>query len=406
MITQQQILFLEKILHLGKDLENKNKFEILEPWDFNGYDPIEIQKAGKKISNFIGLKDLTFVITFKKQEEGIAGHIELNNNSDEGVFIEIDESYKSEPSIILAILAHEICHKIIHVNGLTQFGYENEILTDIATVFCGLGKLSLNGCELIRTITTNNTRNTTTKKVGYLVREQFSFVYNVICNMRKIPDKIRLKGLTNEVIISLSENQSKHFDFLYSNEDTSKNIESILHKKNKKNHLILSENIKLLKIYQDNFKTIKSVNSSIHKKINLEIKDTLSEAIKKMPHINLNYIKNILLYNKTNNNQSEFHEEINHFKKLNRNFKELLFTLKGSLSLNLENRNSLYDVLCPICNNKMRLNQDKLVKITCTKCKYKYMIDNSIIRKDTSQKKEKKTSYKNKWKKIMNIIKE
>lgn len=406
MITKQQTLFLEKIIHLGNRLENKVSNELLEPWSFNGYDTIEIQKAGKKIGDFIGLKNLTFVITFKKQEKGIAGHIELNNNSDEGVFIEIDEDFKSDPQIILAILAHEISHKIIHVNGLTQFGYENEILTDIATVFCGLGKLSLNGCEITKTYTSNNTSNTTTKKVGYLVREQFAFIYNLICNMRKIPENIRLNGLSNDSIIALSNNQYKHFDFLYDNKKTFANIESILEKKYKNKHLILSENIKLIKIFQENFNTIKSVNNSIHKNINKAIKEILLKSSKELPNNNLNYIKNIIQYTKTNNHQDELHKEMDHFKKINRNFKHLLLTLQGDLSVNLEDRDSLYNILCPNCNNRMRLKQDKLVKISCKKCKHKFMIDNSRIKEDVPQKKKGKISLKNKWKRILKVIKE
>ena len=145
--STSNILLLEKLIHLGKRLERTRIYELLEPWSFNGHEAVEIQKAGKKISNFIGLSHLTFIINYTQQEGNTAGQIELNNNNDEGVFIEIDEDVKSESESILAILAHEICHKLIHINGLTQFGYENEILTDVATIYTGLGKLSLNGCK-------------------------------------------------------------------------------------------------------------------------------------------------------------------------------------------------------------------------------------------------------------------
>ena len=190
-----EILLLDKIYSLSKRLENNKVYDLLEPWQFRSYDVIEVQEAGKKIGGFIGLPNLTFVITYTKQNKGTGGHIELNNNNDEGVFIEIDPKYKNDCSIVLAILAHEICHKLVHINGLTQFGFENEILTDVATVYTGLCKLSLNGCETVSVSTqtqtegekSSNTVTTTTKKIGYLNRLQFAFVYNVVCKMHRIP---------------------------------------------------------------------------------------------------------------------------------------------------------------------------------------------------------------------------
>ena len=70
--------------------------------------------------------------------------------------------------------------------------YENEVLTDIATVFLGLGKLMLNGCEI----------KTTTEQLrsGYLDQKQLAFVYRVVCAMRRISSEEMMSGLSQEAI--------------------------------------------------------------------------------------------------------------------------------------------------------------------------------------------------------------
>ena len=181
--------YLQKLSLLEKNLGAKTNYQILEPFTLNSQDIIGIQSAGKKIANFIGLTDLTFIIATTKQKKNVGGHIELNN--EKNVFIELSPDTLKFPESILASLSHEITHKYLHIHNLKfDNTYENEVLTDIAAVFLGIGKLILNGCECKRTYeeyASGGTKVITeTIKTGYLSREQIAFVYLLTCSMRKI----------------------------------------------------------------------------------------------------------------------------------------------------------------------------------------------------------------------------
>lgn len=74
-MINSEILLLDKIYSLGKRLEKNRAYTLLDPWIFNSSNPIEVQNAGKKISSFIGLQNLTFVVTYISQKKGVGGHI-------------------------------------------------------------------------------------------------------------------------------------------------------------------------------------------------------------------------------------------------------------------------------------------------------------------------------------------
>ncbi|MFZ4799927.1 MAG: hypothetical protein ACOYMA_20725 [Bacteroidia bacterium] len=415
MISNSNILLLEKLLHLSKRLERTRIFELLEPWNFKGNDIIEVQKAAKKISDFIGLPNLTFIINYTQQEKNTAGHIELNNNSAEGVFIEIDEKYKSESQIILAILAHEICHKLIHINGLTLYGYENEILTDTATVFSGLGKLSLNGCE-VKNISSNTewngsekttTTTTTTNKVGYLNREQFAFLYNVVCNMRKIPYEYATKNLSDDVLNALLKNEYNHDEEIFQNDFIRSKSIDVLEKFNHQYHLVSAENLKLTKTLQFNIESLITSDRIIHNKIKSTNEKFITKATENLNPERINYIKNLLLLNELDNLHSLYESEAKELILVNNTIKELFANLNEIFLINIVNREILYNIKCPVCGNLMRLRQDKLAKIKCTKCKYPFLVDNTSVENIIECESPKtRKSLSKKLKQIIAILKE
>ncbi len=59
---------IEKIYLLESSLGNKYSHTILEPFKFNSADAVEVQKAGKKLSEFIGVSGLIFVISYSTQK--------------------------------------------------------------------------------------------------------------------------------------------------------------------------------------------------------------------------------------------------------------------------------------------------------------------------------------------------
>jgi hypothetical protein len=148
-----------------------------------------------------------FIISLAEQKKGVVGHIDLSTAGKE-VFIEIDPKAMAFPDSVGATLCHEICHKWLQDKGISSpIEIDNEILTDITTIFLGFGKIMLNGCEVknvTRTRVAVGTQTTTkTLTSGYLDRDQLAFVYRLVCAMRRIPDSEYMSGLNREATDSI-----------------------------------------------------------------------------------------------------------------------------------------------------------------------------------------------------------
>lgn len=223
--------YIRKVEMLEKQVGAKTTYEMLPPFSLNPNDPIAIQAAAKKIAEFVGLQDITFIIATAKQEDKVGGHIELKPE-ESTIYVEISKEMKKFHATVLAVLAHEITHKYLQVNNISCgagpfYQYENEILTDITTIFLGLGKLMLNGCEC-QNIREENVPGgtriiTETVKAGYLDRSQLAFVYRLVSAMRRIPAKVYEPGLSTEAAHTLQECETQYryyFDDRFSEPST------------------------------------------------------------------------------------------------------------------------------------------------------------------------------------------
>ncbi len=210
--------YIEKIIFLEKRIGGRVGYKIFKPFSLDPNNIIEVQGAAKKIAEFIGLSGFTFIVAITKQAEGSAGNIELNFKGRD-VFIEISDGLLHSGESMLAVLAHEITHKYLEINNIScgrgpQHTYENEILTDIASIFLGLGKLLLNGCEHQSFSYDLNSVKTKTHRYGYLDKEQFAFVYSFICTMRGLPIKKYEENLSEDALKSVNKCKSLYRDYL------------------------------------------------------------------------------------------------------------------------------------------------------------------------------------------------
>lgn len=195
--------YIAKISLLEKAVGHKVSYRILDPFHVHtesadGY--VDIQRAAKRIAEFVGLTGLMFLIEPTHLGEGTCGRIELQSAGSE-VFVQISSDLFGFPSAVLATLSHEIAHKFLHSNRIAWRDgpadhYHNEVLTDIAGVFLGLGKLMLNGHDTERTTEHASGRTTHTRKVGYLEGNQLAFVYLLTCHMRRVGQEELFSGLT------------------------------------------------------------------------------------------------------------------------------------------------------------------------------------------------------------------
>lgn len=181
----------------------KSTYRILEPFQVNSLDIIDIQRAAKLLAEFAGLGQLVFIVSTRRQEENVGAKIDLQLGQQE-VFIDLSEETASFPAAVLATLAHEIAHKFLHLNNINvgtgpSHSANNEVLTDVAAVFLGYGKLLLNGLECTRTFPDGTLGGRRfierTLKTGYLGSESIAFAYLLACAMRNIPQEVYERNL-------------------------------------------------------------------------------------------------------------------------------------------------------------------------------------------------------------------
>lgn len=202
---------IAKLRLLEESVGHKASYRLLDPFEINPRNPLELQSAVRRIADFVGLGSHRFLVTSCAQRANVGGHIELQPGRE--VFIEISETLLTVPEAVLATLAHEISHKYLHVNNVScgtglEKWYETEILTDVTSVWLGLGKLALNGCnashaESRKTANGTETTTTTHHSCGYLDRSQFAFVYLVTGSMRYVAECDLRRGVTPDALAAL-----------------------------------------------------------------------------------------------------------------------------------------------------------------------------------------------------------
>jgi hypothetical protein len=379
---------IEKIHLLESSLGDRFTYPILEPFKFNSSNIYEIQKAGSLISQHLGLSALTFIVTIKQQKQNVGGNVHLDNTKD--VFIEIDEKFKDDCDFILAILAHEICRKYLQINNLKLFpDFENEMLTDATTIYTGLGKLSLNGCEKIFVTTSKSynttTTTTTTQKIGYMDRQQFSFVYRLVCEMRRIPQKEILSGLSvtaaNEVKSITSNNGNSFSESYFRNDFLSNEIDNSL--KNEigeaqKAFARFSRNIRIINEIVMHYSA--KINSDFHTSFNLKYEKINSIAAQSQQSESHNYIKNLLAYEEFQVFKESVIEKETEMKKVGTVLQGCIEFLSDLNPKEFSFRDSsfLFQFSCPICNAKMKISQSKIARVSCPKCKYNFIVETGI----------------------------
>jgi hypothetical protein len=96
---------------------------------------------------FVGLENYQTDVKFGTTSHNVAGYItSANNNTEKAVHITISDTCINNWKNCIAVLAHEICHKLLAVNGLYEENVElNETLVDLATIYVGFGNLILDG---------------------------------------------------------------------------------------------------------------------------------------------------------------------------------------------------------------------------------------------------------------------
>ena len=136
-----------------------------------------VRDEAKNMLEFLGFHDYQTDIRFEVLDNNTGGNISLNNTMEPAIHINISSSFRNNWEAVLAVLAHEICHKFLMVNGLycAIDVNVNETFVDLATMYVGFGELMLNGCD---------TKVGDVKyQLGYLTMDTYKIAYHLVCNV-------------------------------------------------------------------------------------------------------------------------------------------------------------------------------------------------------------------------------
>jgi hypothetical protein len=113
--------------------------------------------------------------------------------------IDIPFSCVGKPLLIGAILAHELSHQLLALNGIWHDDEEeNERLTDLAAFATGLGKLVLNGmCEEA------NGEAPTALVLGYLTPELNIYAYRTVNSSRLVSRDEAQSDIASDVVLKV-----------------------------------------------------------------------------------------------------------------------------------------------------------------------------------------------------------
>lgn len=381
---------IEKIHLLESKLGKKWEHPIiLEPFYFNSLDINKVQEASIKIAQHLGLPHLNFHIKYTKQKSNVAGNVNLDNSTN--VFIEIDDNLKSDCDIVLAVLAHEICHKYLHLNNIKLFpDFENEMLTDAATAFTGLGKLSLNGCDKKNVFVAKSHDNTTTTistqhKVGYMNRHQFAFVYCLVCAMRRIPETVMRKGLNDEASYEVNYvsalNDKLFDDSFFSDEFTLAVVSELLKNEiedSQKDFAKFKRNVRI--VQESAMISANQLYKEFHSYIKTKKETLLSSVNKSFDKEAHTFLKNVVAIEELKFIQCEILKKRNEMEKFGEHLSSFINNLNSNNheQFSEQNLEFLFQFECPICNHKMRISKKKLARIKCPKCYYNFIVDTGV----------------------------
>lgn len=377
---------IEKLLYLESNLGERLKHPILEPFDFDSADPIQVQEAAKRIGLHLRMPTLTYIISYSHQKPNTGGNINIETSQD--VFIELESDHKQNHHMVLAILAHEICHKYLHLNNQRLFpDYENEMLTDAATIFTGLGKLSLNGCERTSVSTERfgyeTAEHTTTKyKIGYMDKKQFAFVYRLFCEMRKIPKEVVKSGLTPEalnLVSQVSETEGVCFNKRYFKNES---IDSFLRKATGSD---IENSQKLFARFRGEIRIIQEsiiplaiqYHNEYHEFARLKFETIKTLVNNSTATESQNYLKNLSLHEELNFLKSTLNQQSKQVHQLSKSLSKLIYQIETNYNrqFSTEQLEFLLQFSCPSCGHKMKIGEKKLVRITCPNCSYSFLVD-------------------------------
>lgn len=114
--------------------------------------------------------------------QGASGHYTKRRDK---FVISLESSQLSDPMSLVATVAHELGHVRLLGEGRIHGGFEDhEPLTDLLTVFFGLGVFTANSAFSFKQWSDSNYQGWKTERKGYLTEEMFGYALAFFASMR------------------------------------------------------------------------------------------------------------------------------------------------------------------------------------------------------------------------------
>lgn len=353
---------------------NAPSLRSIEPFEFDSKDPIAVQVAGRKLAVHLGMPECTFVITYAKQRINTAGHIHIEDSHE--VFVEIDPSHRDYHQIVLYILAHELCHKLLFRKGIRlQPEIDNEIFTDIAVVYFGMGKLALNGCEY--QINSPRRVGGELKRLGYINRYHFAFVYALVCTSHKLKPNDYYRNLTSEAIQTIrqvKDTESVNFhDVLFQPASMQTQWDKHMEQELKQYQTMLASTDRWCRI-----QLTSRTEGHHHLRINQLREKTGPIFQSNSKHPSLLYLENLYAFHLMRNFQDSLAVDRKSLKKEISRLETAFEKSTVAQSRLKIDPGLLRKFQCPICTSFMSIREHKLARVICPDCSYAFIVDTRI----------------------------
>lgn len=369
----------EKMIKLDKAFWKKGPYTPMDSDALKAHDVHSMQMSASKIAHHVGLKGYIFLVHSDRTPKNKAGSIKLEKGKKYADII-VDSSLSHEAR--LATLCHEIAHKYIDEFSSNLFSpllpFELEILTDIATIYLGLGKLMLKGATTTVERYEETKTITTTYNVGYLNKHQLATVYWIWSNMNKLDIRIATEGIDGESK-SVLEKLNQTFELPKQKIDPLEYYHVCQFRLNKDAEKIqkaLAEIERNLKYVRGPFsKRITEDNIAVHEKLHalqsqlIELKNIENKRFQQM------YLHYFNCQNKINQLKEQIKSDLKDRKKVVGSTTKLIYQiLKMDEKITLPEASEFEKENCPIDGTVMKFPGEKLLRVTCPTCHYQYMV--------------------------------
>ena len=155
----------------------------------DNYSMYDVQTLAERIAGRMALAGYTPVIQLEHLPHDVGGLINLNDSKI--VYIKIDktrfEEHTYRPIELVAIIAHEMAHKLLWTRGFKDTSNKIEFMTDACAVYAGFGYFLYEAAEMVVGHHNNGTMSyKQIRRVGYLERWQIAYLRNLFFDAHQI----------------------------------------------------------------------------------------------------------------------------------------------------------------------------------------------------------------------------